>query len=188
MKPHSVSAFSAFEAVTSERSMAKVIGLSALGGAPAWMCQTGFDSRSPGALALVGFEELLVLVDVARDDVEIEPLGRLRLAIHEQRQAFRAGVAQPFLDGQPVAFRLGDFLAVLVEEQLVVKAFRRQAAERAADFARQLDRVDQILAGHFVVDAERDPAHGPIGLPLQLAAPAGDGRGDALAAVGVLDK
>jgi hypothetical protein len=40
MKPHSVSAFSAFEAVTSE---SRGTGLSAFGGAPAWMCHTGFD-------------------------------------------------------------------------------------------------------------------------------------------------
>ena len=127
-----------------------------------------------GALPLIGVEKLQILVDVARDDVEVEPLRRLRLAIHEQRQALRAGVAQPFVDGQPVALRLGNLLAVLVEKQLVVEAFRRRAAERAADFARQLHRIDQILAGHFVVDAERDPAHRPIRLPLQLAAAAGD--------------
>ena len=46
-----------------------------------------------------------------------------------------------------------------------------------------LTEFDQILAGHFVVDAERHPAHGPVRLPLQLAAPAGDRRRDALAGV-----
>ena len=60
------------------------------------------------------------------------------------------------------------------------------AAERAADLARELDRIDQILAGHLVVDAEREPAHGPVRLPLQLAAAAGDRRGHAAAAVGIL--
>ena len=39
-------------------------------------------------LAFIGFQELLILVDMARDDVEIEPLCRLRLAVHEQREAF----------------------------------------------------------------------------------------------------
>src|SRR5450631_1738305 len=86
-------------------------------------------------LPLVAFEELLVFIDGARDDVEIEPLGRLRLAIHETRQAFRAGIAQPFIDGEPIALRLGNLLPVLVEEKLVVEAFRRRAAERAADLA-----------------------------------------------------
>ena len=128
-------------------------------------------------LALIAVEELLVLVDVARDDVEVEPLRRLRLAIHEQRQAFGRRVAQPLVDGEAVALRLGNLLALLVEEELVVEAFRRRAAERAADLARELDRVDQVLAGHLVVDAEREPAHRPVGLPLQLAAAAGDQRG-----------
>ena len=149
------------------------------------MCQTGFDSRCLRVLALIAVEELLILVDRARDDVEVEPLGRLRLAIHEQRQAFGRGIAQPFVDGEAVALRLGNLLALLVEEQLVVEAFRRLAAERAADFAGQLDRIDQVLAGHLVVDAERDPAHGPVRLPLQLAAPAGDRRGHRLLGVGV---
>ena len=120
-------------------------------------------------LPLVAFEKLLILVDVARDHVEVEPLRRLRLAIHEQRQRFRRRIAQPFLDGQAVALGLGNLLALLVEEELVVEAFRRHAAERAADLAGELDRIDQVLAGHLVVDAERDPAHRPVGLPLQLA-------------------
>src|SRR5215468_4394225 len=101
-------------------------------------------------LARKAIEELLVVVDIARNDVEIEPLRRLRLAIHEQRQRFRAGVAQPFLDGEAVALRLRDLLALLVEEQLVIEALRRRAAERAGDLAGQLDGIDQILAGHLV--------------------------------------
>ncbi len=129
-------------------------------------------------LPRIAVEELLILVDVARDHVEIQPLRRLRLAIHEQRQRFRRGVAQPFVDGQAVALRLGNLLALLVEEQLVVEALRRRAAERAADLAGQLHRIDQVLAGHLVIDAERDPAHRPVRLPLQLAASAGDRRGD----------
>ena len=142
-----------------------------------WMCQTGLDRRCFRVLPPIGFEELLIFVDVARNHVEIEPLCRLRLAIHEQRERLRRGVAQPFLDGQPVAPGLGNLLALLVEKKLVVEPFRRRAAERAADLARKLHRIDQVLARHLVVDAERNPAHGPIGLPLQLGAPAGDERG-----------
>ena len=137
-------------------------------------------------LPLVAVEKLLVVVDLPRDHVEVEPLRRLRLAVHEQRQRLRRRIAQPFVDGEAVALRLGNLLALLVEEELVVEAFRRRAAERAADFARELDRVDQVLAGHLVVDAERDPAHRPVGLPLQLGAPAGDQRGHRLLGVGVL--
>src|SRR5580658_8502996 len=86
-----------------------------------------------GPLPRISVEKLQILVDMARDDVEVEPLRRPRLAIHEERQALRAGVAQPFVDGQPIAFRLRDFLPVLVEEKFVIEPFRRRAAERAAD-------------------------------------------------------
>ena len=131
-------------------------------------------------------EELLIVVDVARDDVEIQPLRRLRLAVHEQRQRFRRGIAQPFVDGEAVALRLRDLLALVVEEQFVVEPFRRQAAERRADLARQLYGIDQVLAGHFIVDAERVPAHRPVRLPLQLAMAAGDRKRDALLGFGIV--
>ena len=81
---------------------------------------------------------------------------------------------------RPLPFDFEIFWPLLVEEQFVIEALRRRAAERRADLARQLDRVDQILAGHFVVDAERKPAHRPVRLPLQLAVAAGDGDRDAL--------
>ena len=88
-----------------------------------------------GILPLIGFEILLIVVDVARDHVEIETLGRLRLAIHEQRQRFRRRVAQPFVDGKPVALRLRDLLALLVKEELEIEAFGRVGTKRAADLA-----------------------------------------------------
>src|SRR5205814_9038225 len=65
--------------------------------------------RSELLLAILlgkAINELLIVVDLARDDVEEQPLRRLRLAIHEQRQRFRRGVAQPFVDGEAVALRL----------------------------------------------------------------------------------
>lgn len=68
-----------------------------------------------------------------------------------------------------------DLLVVLVQEELVVEAFRRNPAQGLADRARGLDRVDQVLAAHLVVDAQRRPAHGPVGLPLHLHMAAGDG-------------
>src|SRR5262247_2824989 len=92
-------------------------------------------------LPLKAVEKLIVLVDVARNYIEVEPLGGLWLAVHEQRQAFGTGIAQPFLDGQAVAFRFRDLLALLVEEELVIESFRSDAAQRPADFARQFDRI-----------------------------------------------
>ena len=186
MKPHSVAAFSAFDDDTSVSSSWNVTGMSAAGGWPAWMCQTGLASCCLRILPRKAVEELLVVVDVARDHVEIQPLRRLRLAVHEQRQRFRRGIAQPFVDGEAVALRLGNLLALVVEEQFVVETFRRHAAERRADLARQLDGIDQVLAGHFIVDAEREPAHRPVRLPLQLAMAAGDRKRDALPGFGIV--
>src|SRR5262249_9845360 len=95
-------------------------------------------------LPLLAVDKLLIFIDVPRDHVEMQALRRLRLAIHEERERFRARIAQPFLDREAIAFRLRDLLALLVEEELVVEAFRLRAAERAADLAGELHRVDQI--------------------------------------------
>ena len=115
-----------------------------------------------------------VVVDRARDDVEEEPLSRLRLLVHKQRQAVGRRVAQPFLGRQAIAPGLRDLLAVLVEEQLIGKSGRRRTAEDAANAPRKAHRIDQVLARHLIVDAQRHPPHGPVGLPLQLALAAGD--------------
>src|SRR6266446_6379928 len=88
-----------------------------------------------GLLALVAFQELLILIDVARNDIEMEALRGLRLPVHEQRQAFRARIAQPFLDGEAIAPRLRNLLALVIEEQFVIEARRRPATERAANVA-----------------------------------------------------
>ena len=52
--------------------------------------------------------------------------------------------------------------------------------EGAADLASQCGRVDQVLAGHFIIDAKRIPAHPPVGLPLQFAGATSDRDFDAL--------
>ena len=80
-----------------------------------------------GVLPGEGAQLLVILVDRLRDHVEIEPLRRLRLLVHEVRQALRPGIGQPLVDRQPVALRLRDLLAVLVEEQLVDEMLRRAA-------------------------------------------------------------
>ncbi len=84
-------------------------------------------------LAGIGCDVLQVIVDGARDHVEVKALGRFRLLVHEQRQALGTGVRQPFLDGQAIALRLGDLLSLVVEKQLIVEAFRWRAAKRLAD-------------------------------------------------------
>src|SRR3954469_13221799 len=89
----------------------------------------------PLVLALIAFEELLVLIDRTRNHIEVQPLGRLRALIHEQRERLRARVTQPFLDREAVSLRFGDLTPLLVEEELVVESFRRRGAECARDLA-----------------------------------------------------
>ena len=67
-----------------------------------------------------------VFVHRARNDVEIQPLGALRLIVHELLQGLGWRVSQPVLDREPVAFGLADFLAVGVEEQLVGEPLGRR--------------------------------------------------------------
>ena len=163
-------------------------------GLPPWLRQRGrrgcarrgWPARSASGCAgrLRGVGE--VFVHRARDDVEIQPLGALRRVVHELRRGFPAGrsAAIPRPTGRcPCDLLI--FCAVLVEEQLVGEALGRLAAEDAADAAGQADAVDQVLARHLVVDAERVPAHRPVGLPLQLAGAAVDRGLERLAGVGI---
>src|SRR6185503_21039654 len=94
----------------------------------------------------------------------------------EQLQALGARITKPFVDGQTVAFRFRYLLALLIEEQFIIETFGRLAAEKPGNLARQLDRIDQILAGHLIIHTQCVPAHAPIRLPLQLAVSTGDRR------------
>src|SRR6478672_2657379 len=100
--------------------------------------------------------ELPIFVDRARDDADVQALGALRLAVNVEAEARLAAVAEPFLEAKAVALRLGDLLAFFVEEHLVIEALGRSSAEHASDLRRLDDAVDQILAGHLVIDAEPD--------------------------------
>ena len=135
------------------------------------MCQAGVLELLRRCLRRELGDERQILVDRARDHVEIQPLRRARLLEHVTATGSPAARSVSHSSTrQAVALGLGDLLALLVQEQLVVEAFRRLAAEDAADLAGQLDRGDQVLARHLVIDAERVPAHAPVRLPLQLAA------------------
>ena len=83
MKPHSVSAFSAFDDDTSVSSIENVTGMSTLRRIAGMDMPDRIRQPLLAVLPLIAVEELLIFVDSARDDVEIQPLGRLRLAIHE---------------------------------------------------------------------------------------------------------
>jgi hypothetical protein len=55
-----------------------------------------------------------------------------------------------------------------------VKPSGGRAPSTRAIFDDWVTAVDQVLARHLVIDAERDPAHRPVDLPLQLGAAAED--------------
>ena len=123
----------------------------------------------------IGGEELLIFVDRLGDDPEAQLLRLPRLAVDVEGEALLRRVGQPFVDGDAVALGLRDLLAILVEEELVIEAFGRPAAEDPGDLRALGDRIDQVLARHLVIDPERHPAHRPVDLPLQLGA-AGEDR------------
>src|SRR3546814_10695538 len=85
---------------------------------------------------LVGFlrriiaAHLEIFVDRLGDDADVELLRRLGLAIGIESETFLAAIAQPLLDRQAVALRLGDLLAFLVEEHLVDQPLGLATAER----------------------------------------------------------
>ncbi len=129
-------------------------------------------------------EEICIILDGARDHVVMQALGLARALEHVEREAFGRAVIQPLFDGQAIALGLADLGAFAIKEQLVIEAGGWVAAEHADDLAGEHDAVDQILAGHFIIDAQRQPAHRPIHLPLQLAMAAGDGDGDRVVGAG----
>ena len=64
----------------------------------------------------------------------MELLGLLGLAIDVEGEALLRAVGQPLVEAEAIALGLGDLLAILVEEHLVVEAFGRPGAEDAAIF------------------------------------------------------
>ncbi len=94
----------------------------------------GLSSLLRPAQRAIAVEQRDVIVHRLGDGIEIESLGGARLLEHEERQALLRAVAQPFVDREAVAFRFGNLLAVIVEEEFVIEAFRRHAAQRATIF------------------------------------------------------
>eukprot|EP01136_Pigoraptor_vietnamica_P045843 Opistho-1_new@24326 len=127
--------------------------------------------------------ELPVIVHRARDHAHVQRLGLLGLAIDIESEGLVGAIGQPLIEAQAIALGLRDLLALLVEEHLVVEALGRAAAHHARDLARLDHRIDQVLARHLVIDAQRDPAHRPVDLPLQLGLAAQDRLLDPLALI-----
>src|SRR5689334_23881246 len=68
-------------------------------------------------LTFVAVEKLIVFINVARNDIEVESLCRFRFAIHEERETLGARVTEPFFNCQSIAFRLRYLLALFVDRK-----------------------------------------------------------------------
>ena len=113
----------------------------------------------------------------------MERLGALGFAVDVEAEAFFAAIGQPFVNRQAVALRLGNLLALLIEEQLVDHPFGRTTAKHPGDLTAFARAISQVLARHFIIDPQRDPAHSPIDFPLQLGSAAKDAMLDRLTVV-----
>ena len=80
-------------------------------------------------LAGISLGEALIFVDRLGDDPEAQLLGFPRFAVDVEGEALSGRVGQPLVDGDAVAAGLGNLLAILVEEQLVIETLGRSAAE-----------------------------------------------------------
>jgi hypothetical protein len=113
MKPHSTSFSGAFDDRDEVQQQARRRSAPPPAAAlPEWMCQAGF--IEPGLLRRLRrilLDEGQVVVDRARDHVEVEPLGRFGFWYMNSDRLSGAGIGQPFLDGQAVALGLGDLAA-----------------------------------------------------------------------------
>ena len=83
------------------------------------MCQSGLVKLLLSILLAIGIVELCILIDGARDHIEVELLGLARAVIHEELKALRVGIGQPLINGEAVALGLGNLLALVVEEQFI---------------------------------------------------------------------
>ena len=111
-------------------------------------------------------EKIDVLVNRFRNNIKMQTFRRLGLLVHIECQAFGWRVLQPVIDRDAIAFGLGNLLPKFIVKQLVGQVGRGNAAEDIANAARQPDGINQVFARHFIVNAQRVPAHGPIALPL----------------------
>src|SRR4029453_5475566 len=80
--------------------------------------------------------KLKIFVDRAGDDSDVQALGLPGAPKGEDGQALLIAVSQPLFETEAIALRLGDFLALFVEEHLIVEALGRAAADHAGNLAR----------------------------------------------------
>ena len=112
--------------------------------------------------------ELPIVINRARDHASVELLGAFGVRENVEAEALLRPVLKPLLNRQAIAFRLGDLLALFIEEKLIDETFGLVPAKDTRNLARLDTSVGQILAVHFVVNAKRHPAHGEVDFPLEL--------------------
>ena len=111
---------------------------------------------------------LIIFIYCLRDNIEIELLGRARLRKVKQREALRWCIFQPIFDRDTIAFRLRNFLAFFIKEQLIDKLYWWIAAQNLTNLGIERRIVLMIFAEHFEVHAKGRPAHAEIRLPLEF--------------------
>ena len=121
-----------------------------------------------------GCAELEILVHRLWHHTQVQLLGAFGFAKRVKSHAVARAVFQPVLQRQTIALRLRNLLALFVEEHFVDQRLGRPSAKYARNLAALHAAVGQILAVHFIIDAQSDPAHRPIDLPLQLGFAAQD--------------
>ena len=72
------------------------------------------------------------------DNIEIELLRFARGLKHIKRQTVRRGIAQPFINGDAIAFGFGNFLTLFIQKELIVKSGGRLCAHGPQNFAGEL--------------------------------------------------
>src|SRR3546814_7826542 len=58
--------------------------------------------HAPLGLRVIGLQVREIVINRARDDIEVEALGRARLLEHEEREAFCRPVGQPLLGAEEI--------------------------------------------------------------------------------------
>ena len=126
-----------------------------------WVVQPGLI-----VLRLIGAQLLVILIHRLGNHIKMHPLGSFGLQIHEIRQAFRAGIGKPFINGYAIAGGLGDLLPIFIQEQLIAEMLRRRMPQNTTNFIIYWGVGGVILAIHLKIHLQGGPARTKIRFPL----------------------
>ena len=158
MNPHSPPASFAPDTDARFSSIPNGTTISAAGGLPAVDMPDRVVHLRVDVLRRIGPQLLVIFIHRPRDHVEMHPLRRLRLLIHEIRQALRRRIGQPFVDGQAIALGFRDLLPLIIQEQLIGHMVRLAPAQHLANPVIDRGVGGMVLAIHLEVHIQRRPA------------------------------